>query len=359
MFEALRLALLATLPLLAAAAQDDKLDAAFALVKQAVEKDEIPGAVVWVARNGKVLREEAYGLSDIEAKTPFEKNTLCWIASITKPVTVAAAMTLVDAGKLSLDDPVEKFLPEFKEQKNKEGEHQAILIRHLMTHTSGLQRDSPTRKSTMGNDWRSQKIEDIAKAVAGTALQSKPGEKFSYSNAGMIVLGRVIEVVAEKPYADCVQEKILDPLGMKDSYFRVPAGEAKRVAKAYSEKKGKRKAYFTFDPDFKVVNTSPAGGLFSTPAEMLKFFQMFLDNDGKVLSKASVDEMLKEQVKGRGLGWALKGGVFSHTGSSGTYGFADPKSGIVAFLFIQCEDDAGKLDALRAMFFKAVRAAFN
>src|SRR4051794_33721702 len=129
-------ALLCALPFVGlAAGSDDRLDSAFRLVREAVEKGEVPGGIALVARNGKILRQEAYGLSDVENRLPFKTNTLCWIASITKPVTVAAAMTLVDAGKLGLDDAVEKYLPEFREQTDTNGTHHAFTIRHLMSHT--------------------------------------------------------------------------------------------------------------------------------------------------------------------------------------------------------------------------------
>jgi len=335
----------------------EPLDAAFAAVQESVEKDEIPGAIVLVARHGKVLREEAYGTSDLEAKTPFAKNTLCWIASITKPFTVAAAMKLVDDGKLALDDLVEKHLPEFKEQVDKDGKHHVFLIRHLMTHSSGLQRDSPTRKSAMGPDWRGQKIPDIVAAISKTKLQFEPGTKSQYSNAGMIVLGRVIEVASGKPYADFVKEAILDPLGLKDAYYHIPAAEAKRVSPVYRENGGKREAYFRFDPEFKVENTAPNGGLFSYPGEIVKFMRIFIENDGKVLSKKSTDEMLKEHGTGQGLGWASKDGVFSHGGSSGTFAWGDPKTGVIGIFFAQCTND--RLDRVRQRFVRAVREAIK
>jgi CubicO group peptidase (beta-lactamase class C family) len=355
----MKTSLLLVLLLLVPPSQADRLDAAFRGVREAVEKDEIPGAIALVARGGKVLREEACGTSDLEGRVPFAKNTLCWIASITKPVTTAAAMKLVDAGKLSLDDPVEKHLPEFAAQKDREGRHHAFTIRHLMTHSSGLLRDSPTRKSAMGPDWRSQRIPDIVSAVAKTELQFAPGAKFQYSNAGFVTLGRVIEVVSGKAYADYVKEAILDPLGMKDSHYAIPAAEAKRVSPVYGEKAGKREAYFRFDPDFKVVNTAPNGGLFSYPSELLKFVQLFLENDGRVLSKEAVGEMVKEQAAGRGLGWALKDGGFGHGGSSGTYCWAEPKTGVVGILFLQCTDDKGKSSRVTSAFFRAIQDAFR
>src|SRR6266540_1747231 len=129
-----------------AAEHQDSLDSAFRLVREAVEKGEVPGAVALVARGGTTLRHEAYGLRDIENQLPFKTNTLCWIASITKPVTVAAAMTLVDAGKLALDDPVEKHLTAFREQTDTNGLHHVLTIRQLMSHTSGLVPNPPTRR---------------------------------------------------------------------------------------------------------------------------------------------------------------------------------------------------------------------
>src|SRR5438093_9035801 len=117
-----------------AVAASDSLDSAFRLIREAVEKNEVPGAVALVARDGTILRHEAYGLRDIENQLPFRTNTLCWIASITKPVTVSAAMTLVDAGKLALDDPVEKYLPEFGEQTDTNDTHHTFTVRQLMSH---------------------------------------------------------------------------------------------------------------------------------------------------------------------------------------------------------------------------------
>src|SRR6185503_9648937 len=130
-----------------AGAATDPLDSAFRLIREAVEKNEVPGAIALVARGGRIVRHEAYGLRDIENRLPFTTNTLCWIASITKPVTATAAMTLVDAGKLELDDPIEKYLPEFRQQSDTNGVHYAFTVRQLMSHTSGLAPNPPTRRS--------------------------------------------------------------------------------------------------------------------------------------------------------------------------------------------------------------------
>ncbi len=154
------------------AGRPDLLEPAFRLVREAVERDEVPGAIALVARGGKVLRHEAYGLSDIENRLPFTTNTLCWIASITKPVTVAAAMTLVDAGKFALDDPVEKHLTAFREQTDTNGLHHVLTIRQLMSHTSGLVPNPPTRRSgwpiggPLDDSWLEQRLPEVVQTIA-------------------------------------------------------------------------------------------------------------------------------------------------------------------------------------------------
>src|SRR5262249_33700920 len=181
-------------------------------------------------------------------------NTLCWIASITKPVTVAAAMTLVDAGKLALDEPVEKYLPEFREQKDSNGLHHVFTIRQVMSHASGLVPNPPTRRSAwpiggpLDDFWLQQELPEIVQTIARSPLRFKPGSKFEYSNSALFVLGRVIEVIAGKPYAAYVKQKILEPLGMTDTYYAPPASEAKRVAAIYAQRDGQRERIFRFNP---------------------------------------------------------------------------------------------------------------
>src|SRR6476659_9965186 len=168
----------------ASAAEPNALDKAFALVEVAVSKGEVPGAIALVSKDGKILREEAYGLADVENKVPFTPNTICWIASITKPVTVASALKLVEAGQLGLADKIEDYLPEFKDQKDKSNRHQAITIRQLMSHTSGLVANPPTRPAFFFEQgFLARKIGDIAVLIAETPLQFDPGSQVLYSNA--------------------------------------------------------------------------------------------------------------------------------------------------------------------------------
>ena len=343
----------------------DKLDGAFQTLRDAVDHGEIPGYIALVARHGQVIRHEAYGLRDIENQLPFTTNTLCWIASITKPVTVAAAMTLIDSRKLALDDPVEKYLPEFREQKDTNGLHHVFTIRHLMSHTSGLVPNPPTRRSAwpiggpLDDSWLEQKLPNIVQTIARSQLRFKPGSKFEYSNSALFVLGRVIELVSGKPYAEYVKDKILEPLGMTDTHYAPPASEAKRVATIYALREGKREIIFRFNPGVKIVNTAPDGGLFSYPAQLVPFVQMFLDNDERVLSRRAVAEMLKEQISGWGLGWELKEGLFQHSGSSGTMAWGDPKTGVIGIVFLQFRDQNESDARLRQAFRQAVHQAFS
>jgi CubicO group peptidase (beta-lactamase class C family) len=347
------------------AQNQDKLADAFRMLRDAVDHDEIPGYIALVARDGKIIRHEAYGLREIDEKLPFTTNTLCWIASITKPVTVTAAMTLVDAGKLALDDPVEKHLPEFREQLDTNGTHHVFTIRHLMSHTSGLVPNPPTRRSAwpiggpLDDFWLEQKLPDIVQTIARSKLRFKPGSKFEYSNSALFVLGRVIEVISGQSYAAYVQEKILNPLGMTDTYYAPPVAEAKRVAKIYALRDGNRETIFQFNPKLKIVNAAPDGGLFSYPAQILPFLQMFLDNDGRILSKPAVSEMLKEQAPKWGLGWSLEDGLIQHSGSSGTLAWADPKTRVIGILFTQYREQRDSDARLRNSFRQAVREVFS
>ncbi|MBN1674869.1 MAG: beta-lactamase family protein [Kiritimatiellae bacterium] len=340
---------------------ESKLESAFDLVETAVSCGILPGAGVLVMHNGEVLLQQAYGLCDVENRRAFTPETIGWIASITKPVTAAAAMRLVEDGKLTLDDPVAKYLPEFA--RREDGRlHHTITVRHLLTHTSGLPVSPPLRKRDVFDPfWYSQKLEETIPSIAEAALAFAPGTEVEYSNSAYYVLGRVIEVAAGRPYEAYVKEVILDPLGMNESYYpaTLPAAEAARIAVVYrANRQRPRWALFRYDPSVQMLNSLPDGGLFCTARNLAKFYQMFVDNDDRVLSKQSVEAMLSEQVPGRGLGWSRRHGGLAHGGSSGAFGWADPPAGLVGILLFQF-NDFGSVQRLRSEFVAAVRAAFG
>lgn len=334
------------------------LDAAFRLVEDAVRDNVAPGAIALVAQDGKIVREQAFGVRNFESRAPMTPATLCWIASITKPITVAAAMKLVERRDLSLDDPVEKFLPEFKEMVDRQGRHHMIAIRQLMSHTSGIQPNPPTRPPMFFEaEWMSRKLLEIPPLIARTSLEFTPGSQVHYSNAAPYVLGRIIELRSGRPFHAHVQQSILDPAGMRDTYFSVPPGAADRTATVYRDTRQERMTFCQYDPTWKVNMAMPDGGLFSSPREVLKFVQLFLDDQGSVLAHDTVRAMLTRQAPGWGLGWAIDDdGLFHHEGSSGTSAWADPKTGVVGILFFQIYSPP-KTDPVQTRFRDAVRKA--
>jgi CubicO group peptidase (beta-lactamase class C family) len=339
---------------------NSSLNEAFATVQRAVAEENIPGAIALVAHRGKIVREVAFGVCDVAHNTPMTPRTLCWIASITKPVTAAAAMKLVESGQLALDDSVEKYLPEFAEQMDREGKHHAVTIRQLMSHTSGIQANPPSRPSLFfAQEWLGRRLAEIPPLIVATPLQFEPGSQVRYSNAAPYVLGRIVELQSGRPFHEFVEQSIFQPAGMNDTYFIVPPADAPRVAVVYRDAQGGRVEFCRYDPAWRVTMTMPDGGLFSYPREILKFMQIFLDDDGRVLSRGSVQAMRTRQAAGWGLGFALEDdGLFHHFGSSGTSAWADPRTGIVGILCFQLQNPA-KTDPIQARFRSAVRAALG
>ncbi len=206
-----------------------------------VDRHVIAGAVVLVADGDKVLDLEAAGYSSLATKAPMKTDALFWIASMTKSITGTALMMLVDEGKLSLDDPVEKYLPEFKGQMVKEENaaphppQHSITIREVMDHTSGLVKaNDPALK-------RTGSLKDNVAQFAALPLLREPGTKFEYNNSGINTGARVVEVIAGMPYAEFMQQRLFTPLDMKETTFWPNEELGKRLAsstKATADKSG-------------------------------------------------------------------------------------------------------------------------
>ena len=332
-----------------------------------VEDRTISGAVTLVAHKGEIVSLEAVGLADIANKKPMRPDSLFWIASMTKPITATTIMILQDEGKLSVNDPVEKYLSEFKNQwliENKSDDTMTvkkaprpITLRDLLTHTSGLADLSAPRPNCT--------LAELAMAYSQLPLKFPPGAKWEYCNSGINVLGRIVEVASGQGFAEFVQDRILKPLGMKDTTFWPSASQARRLAKSYQPGKngGLEETNIWFirgDLSDRSRTAFPSGGLFSTAQDMWRFYQMALNGgefNGKgIVSRESVEVMTRTQTgeirtgftdgMSFGYGWAvvkkpagvtemLSTGTFGHGGAYGTQGWIDPKKELICVLMIQ------------------------
>ncbi|MFM9148453.1 MAG: serine hydrolase domain-containing protein, partial [Verrucomicrobiota bacterium] len=209
---------------------------AFALSEQL---EEFTGAVTVVVGPDGIVGMEAFGIADTKAMRPMRKDSLFWIASMTKPMTAACVLMLVEEGKVSLDAPVSKYLPAFGEQKLlKDGKQTAparqITVRDLLTHTSGLTAAYATPADQPSDSLPLDKMCDF---YARQPLRYEPGSQWSYNNPGINTLGRIVEVVSGMPYSDFLESRLLEPLGMGSTTFWPDESELARRALPYAKDK--------------------------------------------------------------------------------------------------------------------------
>jgi CubicO group peptidase (beta-lactamase class C family) len=326
-----------------------------AALKPFVDKHELAGAVTLVADKDKVLSHEAIGWSDIAAMIRMPLDAIFWIASMSKPITAAALMMLVDEGKVKLDDPVEKYLPEFRNVALPDGKKPSHppTVREVLSHTSGLPFGSPQEKPTIDV----LPLKDAVLSYTKNPLASDPGTKYQYSNAGINTAGRIVEVVSGMPFEDFLDKRLFGPLGMKDTTFWPSEAQLKRLAKSYKAGKDKTgleeiKIGALKYPlsDHKTRFACPGGGLFSSATDCGLFCQMML-NGGvhkgtRILSEAAVKELTTKQTpKGidtnYGLGFTA-GSTFGHGGAYATNMTVDTKRGLVTVWMVQHTAQPGK-----------------
>jgi CubicO group peptidase (beta-lactamase class C family) len=370
-------------PLPSAAPEDvgmssERLERITAMLTSAIDAGELPGAVVMVARDGKLVYSRTLGSQDKAAGTAMREDSIFRIYSMTKPIVSIAAMMLVEQGKLSLSDPVAKFIPAFADTKvgfesvDASGAPQLELVdadrpmtvQDLLRHTSGLTYGvvgRPTAVKKLYNDagifsqkWR---LADFADALAKMPLQYQPGTTWEYGHSTDI-LGRVVEVVAAMPLDRYLEQNILRPIGMRDTAFRVAPGKQDRIAEPMPDKyTGKTPSLI--DVRNPVTFFAGGHGLTSTAGDYLRFSQMLLNGgelDGvRLLGPRTVrfiaSNHLNESISkgtyyipgpgyGFGLGFAtrLEYGQSSWPGSiggfywggyAGTYFWIDPEERLV------------------------------
>ncbi|MFT5470824.1 MAG: CubicO group peptidase (beta-lactamase class C family) [Verrucomicrobiales bacterium] len=373
--------LLAALLSLAPRAESQDQSQLTAAVQPFVDGSELAGAVMLVANGEKVLEAEAVGWANIEKQEAMKVDSMFWIASQSKPITAAAFMMLVDAGEVNLDDPVEKYLPEFQGQQllvEKDDEHtllkrpvHPITIREVLSHTSGLPFKSALEEPTLDLYPLAARV----RSYAMTPLQFEPGSKYQYSNAGINTAARILEVVSKMPYEQFLAERLFEPLGMKDTTFWPTEKQAARIATSY--KPGPKK--MGLEPttigqlSYPLSNfferfPMPAGGLFSTANDGARFYQMLLNggemNGTRYLSEAAVKELTSKQTPSSlpssyGLGFSVGETTFGHGGAYSTNSTADSKSGLIYIWLVQHAGFPGEGAKAQDAFRKAAAQAFG
>jgi CubicO group peptidase (beta-lactamase class C family) len=351
-----------------------------------VEKGRLPGAVVAVARKGKLVYYQSFGYLDKDAGTKMHNDAIFSIASMTKPIVAVGALTLLERGQLAIDEPVGTYLPPLSKMqvavlKSNDGgpgfdtvaAQRQVTIQDLMRHTSGIiyggrgatavHKLYPASSSAVGSGMTGKEFVD---KLASLPLLHQPGSTWDYG-FGLDVLGVVIERVSGQPLGQYLEAQVFKPLGMKDTAFAVPPEKAKRYAKAFANDPDTGKPQFVLDLTKPLKFECGGGCAASTAGDYLRFAQMLLDGgklEGKrVLSRKTVEYMLSNQLApntvnlianadptsadmGFGLGVAVRTtpgvvrkvgsvGEFSWNGAYGTSWWADPKESLAVVFMAQ------------------------
>jgi CubicO group peptidase (beta-lactamase class C family) len=341
-----------------------------------VDQHQMAGAVAMIGRHGRLGSVETVGFQDLEKRTPMRADTVFRIASMTKMATTVAVLMLEDEGKLSVDDPLEKHLPEFRGQPmvvSRNGDTvtlgrppRPITIKDLLTHTSGMRCDLPPGFADLHRK-RNRTLDEAVVAFSQQPLEYAPGTRWKYCGPGFDTLGRLVEVASGKSFEDFLAERIFRPLGMVDTTFNPSPAQRARLAVLYrKEGEGLARADRTpapATPVERVKYPTPSGGLYSTAADQARLYQMLLDrgtaNGRRLLKEATVAQMTTvhfsapKDVKvgftpglGMGLGVQvvmeptgvtemLSPGSFGHGGGFGTQGWMDPRRGMFFILMVQ------------------------
>lgn len=317
----------------------DRLDRVFTLVREGVTRGDFPSAVLAIADRHTVLRCEAFGPVDGSyAATP---DSIYLLASITKPIVATAVMQLVERGLILLHEPIAGRWPEFGVNHK-----ERVTLWHLLTHTSGLD-ESFRAFPTTGQGATTAEIHaaELANAVH-SFLNYEPGTRFTYCNASYRIMAGLIERLTGQSYIDYLRANVLDPLGMHDTTFTPTPSQASRVVPVFGFPEPERYDQF-------LRSASPAGGLFSTAADLIAFGRAFLGNGTlngyRLLGPAAVAAMTRVHFEGTtewspgvvepvawGLGWAFDAGqellpatAYRHGGATGTRLVVDPTNGLI------------------------------
>lgn len=358
------------------------------MIDRRIAAGEMPGAAAIVARKGKIVYQTANGVMDLETKKPVTTETMWRIASMTKPVTSVAIMMMIEEGKVHLNDPVSRYIPEFKNLKVAVPDPNAapatpagggrgkavprftttaptreVTVKDLLTHVSGLASGDMSNSTVAGPVTRKQgeKLADYIPRLGQTTLEFQPGTRWAYSaQAGHDTLGRIVEIASGMPFDQFLQKRLFDPLGMKDISFWPSEAQWPRVASVYSLQNGKLNKNNNPNGMSSQVYFMGSGGLISTPSDYIPFGMMLANhgawNGKQILGKKTVEMMstmhVPDTLPGRSagegyglgvrvvtdhakLGTMLSTGTYGWSGVYGTHFFVDPVEGIVGVYMAQ------------------------
>lgn len=382
----------------------DRLTRVDEFIEATIDNGQYLGAVMLIARHGKVVSWKAHGRREIDAPGALDANAIFRIYSMTKPIASVAALMLMEQGKFQLDDPVSNYLPEFAEARVFTGgtaeapelraPKRPITIRHLLIHAAGFTSGETTPPEVLqlierAGLNRAPELQSYARALSKVPLAADPGTRFSYDGVNTNVLCRLVEVWSGQAFDRYLQERIFDPLRMQDTGFTVPVSQRHRLAQMTSTDTTGRlipaRSYEGIEPGV-TLNPYPsgAGGLYSTAADYLRFAQMLLNGgelDGaSILSRNTVQLMMTNQLgnldppqlefrpgEGFGLGGfvgidparrARLGSVgdFGWSGAASTYFTVDRREGLIAMLIMQHlpEDSPKAPPRISGQFFNLV-----
>ena len=359
------------------------------MCQQAVAQGKVPGVVALVARKGKIVYYKAFGMADNQKGRALQREDIFRIASQSKAITATAVMMLWEEGRFQLDDPISKYIPEFKNpQVFKSFRYQdtsytttparsEITIRQLLTHTSGLgygaiDAEEPFKliyqKAGVTDLFTTQNISiaESVKKLAKLPLHHQPGEKYTYSE-GLDVLGYFIELISGMPFDAFLRKRLFEPLQMNDTWFYLPDAKANRLVAVQRADNGQWRPYpVTFyDPDYPVKGAkrffSGGAGLSSTAKDYATFLQMYLNggelNGIRILSRTTIQSMMGNQIgklwedtdrhyglafgvltaQGQEKGGRGSEGTFDWGGYFNTQYFADPKEQTIGILLKQTQ----------------------
>jgi len=376
------------------------------VLQEYVDKNYVPGAIALISRNGKIIYHKAVGLDDNAAKTPLKRDAIMRIASQTKAITSIGLMMLFEEGKFLLDDPISRYIPAFRNPKvlDKFNEKDStyttvpaqreVTIRQLLTHTSGISYATIGTKAATaiyakahvpsGIGTPNGKLADAMNTLGTLPLIHQPGERFTYG-LNTDVLGYLIEILSGQSLDEYLRTRLFQPLGMKDTYFYLPAEKQNRLAVLYTEdatrntiKTPVRNGLTPDYPKTKGTYFSGGAGLSSTVYDYAVFLQMLLNggeyNGRRILSPATVRMITTNQIgevnqgdNKFGLGFSIttargaaklgvSEGSFDWGGIFGTTYWVDPKTGIVALLYTQkYPNTSGNLnDKFRVLVYQAI-----